>query len=148
MSRNLFTLLLLTSLIAIHGAAQAQDDTCKELLQNEGDLDKVYNVSKLVFVARIQPRNSINPQIYNFKTYDPVLKGKVPEQGFVTFAKNCKPRAEESVYLFMLNELDEKIAGYNAIFLSLPAGGPGYRWIADWLATKMPDKADNTGTDK
>lgn len=137
MIRNLFTLLLFM-FIAIHGTVQAQENTCKELLQNEGDLDKVYDVSKLVFVARIQPRNSINPQIYNFKRYDPVLKGKVPEQGFVTFAKGCKPRAEDSVYLFMLNRIDEEIQGYNAIFLSLPDGGPGYRWIADWIATKMP----------
>lgn len=142
MIRNFFTLFLF-AFITIYGTVQAQEDTCKELLQNESDLDKVYNVSKLVFVARIQPRNSINPQIYNFKRYDPVLKGKVPEQGFVTFANGCKPRADDSVYLFMLNSLDEKIAGYNAVFLSLPDGGPGYRWIADWITTKLPDRAGN-----
>lgn len=148
MMRNLFTLSLLTFLVVVHGDVLAQENTCKELLENEADLNKVYDVSKLVFVARIQPRNSINPQIYNFKTYDPVLKGDVPEHGFVTFAQGCKPRAEDSVYLFMLNRLDEEIQGFNAVFLSLPDGGPGYRWVADWIATRIPDKAGSSGTDK
>ena len=140
MIRNLFSILLLT-MIAFQCAAQAKGNSCPELLKDEGDLNRVYDQSKLVFIARISPRNSINPRIYNFKRYDPVLKGKVPEQGFVTFAGNCLPRTNDAIYLFMLNRLDEKIQGYNAIFFSLPDGGPGFRWIADWITTKLPKPA-------
>lgn len=140
MIRNFFSILLL-ALIAFPCAAQFNGSACPELLQNEGDLNKVYDQSKLVFIARITPRNNINPRIYNFKRYDPVLKGKVPEKGFVTFARNCLPRTNDAIYLFMLNSLDEKIQGFNAIFFSLPNGGPGFRWIADWIETKLPKKA-------
>ena len=145
MPKYLITALLLI-VVAIPAVTQAQAPSCPELLRNESDLDKVYNMSKLVFIARIRPRNKINPHIYNFNRYEPVLKGKVPEQGFITFADNCAPRTDDTIYLFMLNRLDEKIGGYNAVFFSLPDGGPGFRWIADWIATKIPkQKATEEG---
>ena len=140
MIRYIFSILLLT-LITFQCTAQVKSNSCPELLKNEGDLNRVYDQSKLVFIARITPRNAINPHIYDFKRYDPVLKGKVPEQGFVTFADDCLPRTNDAIYLFMLNRLDEKIQGFNAIFFSLPDGGPGFRWIADWIETKLPKKA-------
>lgn len=135
-------LVLMFFMAGIPAMGRAEETSCPELLKNESDLDEVYNLSKLVFIARISPRSEINPRIYNFKRFDPVLKGNVPEQGFVTFSEGCLPQTEDSVYLFMLNSLDEKIEGYNAIFFSLPDGGPGFRWIADWITTKLPAPAD------
>ena len=126
---------------AVPFAVQAQEDACPQLLKNETDLDKVYDLSKLVFIARISPRNAINPHIFNFQRYEPVLKGDVPEQGFLTFADRCMPQVNDSIYLFMLNSLDEKVEGYNAIFFALPDGGPGFTWIADWIESKMQRQA-------
>lgn len=140
MNRNL-VLFLILMFIAIPVMAQADNTSCPELLKDENDLDKVYNLSKFVFIARISPRNEINPLIYNFKRYDPVLKGNVPERGFVTFSDKCAPPINDAIYLFLLNSLDEKIEGYNALFFALPDGGPGYRWIADWVETKMSKQA-------
>jgi len=105
------------------------------LLQNESDLDKVYELSKLVFVAQISPRPGVNRQIYNYRIFPPVLKGKVPEQGFITFKEECKPMAQNAIYVFFLVSMKEKIQGFNAIFMSLP-DGPGYSWIADWIEGK------------
>ena len=118
--------------------AEVNKDPCRELLQNESDLDKVYELSKLVFIAELTPRPGINPQIYNYRVYEPALKGKVPERGFITFADGCKPMARHSIYVLFLVSLKEKIQGFNASFLSLPDGGPGYTWIADWVDEKIP----------
>lgn len=127
----------LLAIFAIPVQVLSQDNHCPELLKNEHDLDMVYNLSSLVFIARINPRNKINQQIFNFHRFDPVLKGDVPKDGFITFSASCYPRVEDSIYLFMLNSLDEKVAGFNAIFFSLPDDGPGFRWIADWVEAKV-----------
>jgi len=134
-------LIYLMLLVVTPAVIQAQEDICPQLLKSEKDLDKVYDLSKLVFIARISPRNAINPHIFDFKRYDPVLKGDVPEQGFLTFADRCMPQVNDSIYLFMLNRLDEKIEGFNAIFFALPDGGPGFTWIADWIESKIPRQA-------
>lgn len=131
----LFSLLVLVIAVPIV-YADAVKDPCRVLLQNESDLDKVYELSKLVFVAELTPRPGVNRQIYNFRVYDPVLKGDVPEHGFVTFADGCKPMARNTIYVFFLVSLKEKIQGFNAVFLSLP-DGPGYTWIADWIDEKI-----------
>jgi len=120
--------------------AEVNKDPCRELLQNESDLDKVYELSKLVFIAELTPRPGINPQVYNYRVYEPALKGKVPERGFITFADGCKPMASNTIYVLFLVSLKEKIQGFNASFLSLPDGGPGYTWIADWIAGKTIEK--------
>lgn len=130
---KIFTLLV----IFVPLSVPAQENSCPELLKNESDLDRVYDLSNLVFIARIRPRNSINPQIFNYQRFDPVIKGDLPEQGFVTFADSCYPKAEDSIYLFMLDSLDEKVEGYNAVFFSLPDGGPGFTWIAEWIEAKI-----------
>ena len=143
MYRYLITVFLLI-VIFIPAGGRAGETACPELLKNERDLDKVYDLSKLVFIARISPRNEINPRIYNFKRFDPVLKGDVPEQGFITFSESCAPKIKDSIYLFMLNGLDEKIEGYNAIFFALPDGGPGFRWIADWIESKLHNQTGNS----
>ena len=116
--------------------ADENKDPCRELLKDESDLDKVYELSDMVFIAEITPRPGINPQIYNYRVYKPVLKGQVPEQGFITFAGACKPRASRAVYVFFLDSLKEKIQGFNSVFMSLP-DGPGYTWIADWIDGKI-----------
>ena len=130
-------LILWFGLVAAPGAhADGNRGSCRELLQNEADLDKVFNLSKLVFVAQITPRPGINKQIYNYRIFPPELKGKVPEQGFITFEDGCKPLAQDAIYVFFLVSLKEKIQGFNSIFMSLPNGGPGYTWIADWIEGK------------
>lgn len=115
--------------------ADAAKDPCRELLKDESDLDKVYELSDMVFIAEITPRPGINRQIYNYRVYNPVLKGQVPERGFITFAGSCSPRASRAVYVFFLDSLQEKVQGFNSIFMSLP-DGPGYTWIADWVEGK------------
>ena len=117
--------------------AETNDMTCRELLKNESDLEKVYEVSEMVFIAEIDPRVGVNQQIYNYRVFDPILKGAVPGKGVITFADGCAPRARTAIYLFFLDSLREKIAGFNAIFFSLPDGGPGYTWIADWVEEKI-----------
>ena len=119
--------------------AEGDKDPCRELLQDESDLNNVYELSNMVFIAEITPRPGINPQIYNFHAYKPFLKGDVPEQGFITFADGCKPRAGKAIYVFFLDSLKEKIQGFNSIFMSLP-DGPGYTWIADWVEGKTSEK--------
>ena len=130
-------LILWFGLITAPGAyAGGNRGSCRELLQNESDLDKVFELSKLVFVAQISPRPGINKQIYNYRVFPPELKGKVPEQGFITYEDGCKPLAQDAIYVFFLVSLKEKIQGFNSIFMSLPNGGPGYGWIAEWLEGK------------
>ena len=126
---------------------QAQHDRCPELLKNESDLNRVFELSQMVFIARIKPRNNLNRQIFDFERYEPVLKGDVPVQGFVTFAEGCYPRAEDAIYMFLLNSVDEKIEGFNAVFFSLPDGGPGFNWIADWVELKMKSGARSQKTE-
>ena len=135
--RRYLTLILLLGWFSIPTAyAQGGRDPCRPLLQSDADLDKVYELSKLVFVARITPRSDINRQIYNYRIYPPALKGRVPARGFITFEPGCKPMARDSVYVFFLNSLKEEIQGFNSVFLSLPEGGPGYTWVAEWIERK------------
>ena len=115
----------------------AQDAECPVLLKDERDLDRLYQDSELVFIASIEPRNSLNTQIYNFHLFEPVLKGDVPKSGHVTFARHCQPLTDRAIYLFLLNSLEEEIEGYNAIFFSLPDEGPGFTWIADWVEDRI-----------
>lgn len=139
--KRLLANIILTGMLLLSLQVQGQDNYCIELLKDEDDLDLVYEQSELVFIARISPRNNLNTQIFNFRRFDPVLKGNVPEEGFITFADNCYPKTEDAIYLFMLNSLDERIEGFNAIFFSLPDGGPGYTWIADWVEMRIDRKA-------
>lgn len=129
---------LLLSLVLISPVI-AQENPCPELLKDEKDLDYVYEQSELVFIAQISPRGGVNDAIYNYKAFDPVLQGQVEPNGFITFDDACRPRDDEAIYLFFLEDIKEKIAGYNAAFFSLPNGGPGYTWIADWIESKIPD---------
>lgn len=127
--------------------AEGNTGPCRELLQNESDLDKVYELSKLVFIAQISPRAGVNRQIYNYRLFPPVLKGKVPEQGFITFRPECKPLTPNAIYVFFLVSMKEKIQGFNSIFMSLPDGGPGFTWIADWIEGKTGgDKKSEDGS--
>lgn len=130
-------LILWFGLVTAPGAyADGNRGSCRQLLQNEADLDKVFDLSKLVFVAQITPRSGINKQIYNYHLFPPELKGKVPEKGFITFEDGCKPLAQNAIYVFFLESLKEKAQGFNSIFMALPNGGPGYTWIADWIEGK------------
>ena len=131
----LFSLLVVVITVPIV-YADVNNGPCRVLLQNESDLDKVYELSKLVFVAQISPRPGVNRQIYNYRIFPPVLKGDVPERGFLTFREECKPLAQNAIYVFFLVSMKEKIQGFNAIFMSLP-DGPGYSWIADWVEGKI-----------
>lgn len=140
-----FIFILLLGFIQVASVyADGNTGACRQLLQNEADLNKVYDLSKLVFVARITPRPGVNKQIYNYRVYPPELKGQVPKQGFITFEHGCKPLAADSIYVFFLVSLKEKIQGFNAIFMSLP-NGPGYTWIADWVEgkTTKSEKTDS-----
>ena len=134
MNRLLLICLLLPGLVV---TAKAQDAVCPKLLKNEADLNKVFDASNLVFIAQIEPRNSLNQHIYNFHRLVPVLKGDVPESGHLTYSDQCEPMSENGIYLFMLNRLDERIEGFNAILVTLPDGGPGFRWVAEWIETKV-----------
>ena len=136
MYRDLIFILLFGCLSISAVYAQGDSDPCRPLLQSDADLDKVYDLSKLVFVARITPRSDINRQIYNYRIYPPVLKGSVPARGFITFRPGCRPMARDSVYVFFLNSLKEEVQGFNSAFLSLPEGGPGYTWVAEWIEGK------------
>ena len=133
-----FLIVVITVQVAF---AEGGNDPCRELLKNESDLDKVYDLSGMVFVAEITPRPGVNRQIYNYRVYKPVLKGQVPEQGHITFVGACRPRASRAVYVFFLDSMKEKIQGFNSIFMSLP-DGPGYTWIADWIEQKANQKLE------
>jgi len=135
--RCLFAVFCLGIFLVPFTFAQESNITCRELLKNESDLDKVYDLSDMVFIAEIDPREGVNQQIYNYRVFEPVLKGVIPQEGIVTFAHGCEPRTRTAIYIFFLDSLKEKIAGFNAIFFSLPDGGPGYTWIADWVEEKI-----------
>ena len=139
----------LAGLAAITTAnAETEDITCRELLKNESDLDKVYELSEMVFIAEINPRGGVNNQIYDYRVFDPILKGNVPESGILTFADGCAPLTRQAIYLFFLDSMNEKIAGFNAIFFTLPGGGPGYSWIADWVEAKVSENVDPGGENR
>jgi hypothetical protein len=115
----------------------AQENLCPELLKNEKDLHLVYEQSSLVFIAQITPRKGPNDAIYNYTTFDPILRGEVEPDGFITFDDTCYPKDNEAIYLFLLEDISEKIAGFNSAFLALPDGGPGFTWIAEWIESKV-----------
>ena len=115
-------------------------DHCPELLSNESNLDKVYGMSRMVFIASISPRGGANKKIYNYQLIDPELKGLVPASGYLTFAEECSPVTEEAIYLFFLDSMQEKIADANAVFFSLTMEGPGYSWIAEWIQHKLRER--------
>ena len=115
----------------------ANEEFCPRLLKNESDLDKVYELSELVFIGHISPRSGPNEQIYNFELLEPTIKGEVASEGFVTFRDTCSPLANDSIYLFLLYSMKEEIDGANAVLLSLSREGPGYSWIADWVEGKI-----------
>jgi len=132
-----YIVLLVASLSGQVHTAPVETDHCPALLRNESNLDMVFDLSDLVFIARISPRSGPNPKIYNFQLLDPQLKGNVPKQGHITFAGECSPVDDNAIYLFFLNSLDEKIANANAIFFSLTPEGPGFTWIAEWIRDKL-----------
>ena len=138
MKKLVFHILLLVSFSLISLSSRAEI-ICNELLKNESDLDYIFDLSDLVFIAQLSPRKGVNEQIYNYHVFDPVLKGNDIPDGFLTFADSCSPRDKEAIYVFFLASFKEKISGFNAIFFSLPDGGPGFTWIADWIEIKMKD---------
>jgi hypothetical protein len=137
MNKPCLAVICLMLAMAASQPALAEDDLCRELLRNESNLDFVYDLSAMVFIARIWPRGGPNPQIYNYELLEPVLKGTVPATGHITFAGECSPLNDESVYLFFLDSMQEKIADANAIFFSLTEEGPGFTWIAEWISNKL-----------
>lgn len=118
----------------------AEINDCADLLKNEYDLDRVYDLSELVFIAQIKPRPGPNPQIYNYELFEPVLKGEMLDKGFITFQGGCLPKADDVIYLFFLNSLKEKVNGGNHIFFAVSVNGPGYTWIAEWIREKTSGK--------